>query len=384
MILTYFGLDLSCPFRLVDLNNDRFEECSLLASCSTQSDEINIALSDFIIFQQTLTPQKLIALNEFIQALSAQRISVKAIDTESQAIARALHYFDPASVNECRVIFNISYSSQKEHRLWLSTHQNKNTLFFHEEKIHVESGNITEKYISFLYRALKLLKLKQSELKINKYYLLTPDTNLRAWLIASGLSLWNEKENHNYLPKLASSLNLPLSFREKKLMMKQLLKTIFYGFAILLVIHLALISFLHIEKNKSILLQKKLSAIHTQSQSLISLKTRLQSLNQQTNSFTLLQNNLHLPIPQLESLGHIMPEGVFLNSLAWENNNISITGRAQLEDQIQTLHKNLISDHHFEHVSIKNISQDESTPPYHYSFIIETENKGENNVTRSE
>jgi Tfp pilus assembly protein PilN len=370
MILTYFGLDLRQPYRCVNINSGYFEEFSSLQALTPNSDEVIIALSDKFIFQQNASQK---ALQSSLELLSSCHLTVKAIDTESQAIARALRYFEGLSSNDCFVIFSICLSDLNEHQLWLSAFKDKNKLFFHEEKIPVNSDSMIQNYVLFLQRSLKLLKIKYPELKIKKYYLLTSDTDLTSWLTASGLSLWEEKKDDNYLPESAMATQALFTLREKKLMMKQLMKAIIYGFVTVLMFHLILISFMTIQHHKTTVLQKKLLLIQSESQSLFTQKNQLHLLQQQTDSLTALQHNQHLPINLLESLSHVMPEGVFLNSLNAENNKITLTGRAQLEEQINILHKQLMTQQYFQHAVIKNTAQDESTLPYHYSFIIESE-----------
>jgi len=327
-----YGLDTRIPFRLAHVSTQVFEIFPSLEALPLSVRQLVIALPDSQILGDKVSLKK-------IESLLA-RFNIIAVEPESIAIKRALQFENKAQ-ESCFAIFH--HDSERSF-LCVFLHQEK--IFFHEEK--VADKEIAKKRFS------KLFEKDYPSCVIEHYY---EDTD---WLLSTGLSLWNEKTCQNLLP---------LSFTprlEGKSMVKLFLKAGFYGLATVFLIYALLLILLHFQDEKISLFEDALPQItqaETVNQKMIELDATLKMLES-------ISEARPLPLHFLEALNAVMPEGVFLDTLTLKQNRVTMAGRSETQAQAETLLKNISANKNFHHAKFETLTQNDSTPPYHFSFEI--------------
>jgi type IV pilus assembly protein PilN len=412
------GLDFRKPVRsicLEDLPDNLLDNQFLVKSCEIKEDlsqlsscvsPVTIALPDISVLNMSNTdisdkknhaniiwdqrddkgmmfPKE--KADKLLSLLKQHPLVIHAIDIESEAIARALRQL--CDVNN--KYFAILYLDNNS--LWISIFKEYRKIFFYQENI------LDNNQEMIIMRGLKLFKIEFPELVIENYYavggcadkisnwgkipditkklkftsdldkqLLTTDNT--QWLLACGLSLWHKKSSWNLLPWRDREKK-----EGKKILFKYILKVILYSCGVILLLHGLLLLALHLQDEHNSVLDEKIVKLNTSAQTVNLAQLKINLLQSHIKTLEQISADQLLSSQFLENLSKSMPDGVFLNSLTLENKKISLTGRAETEVQANALLSKLKQNAIFSKPDLKNISQDESTPPYHFDFTIEME-----------
>lgn len=383
MILNPYGLDYSSgSYRIVHLTQEIFDEQTDLALIDFHGNKkVVLAIPDGHFFQNSFSDYQLKKLEEIFRTLTLHNIDLKAIDVESRAIARAITYFDtkaPACFGICQIspLASIAPAPEpKSYRLWLGIYANTQTVFIHEEK----TGDIAKNGSLILHRALKLCRVKHPSLRIEKYYLLTPDSPASPWMLSAGLSLWDEKKHENLLSQIPASILQHPPKGEKKSMFKIMLKTVVAGLLTIGLLHGSLFLFSLFQQHRLNVLQHKAAHISHTVTLLENTKDQTALLKKHLSALTALKHKEDHPNHFLEQIGRVIPEGLFLTHFTLDNHAVTFSGRAQTQHQIDTFYTHLkeLDTLSLHHIELSPVELDNTYPPYHYRFNLTAKREGE-------
>lgn len=416
------GLDFRVPIRTVCLKvlpDKRFlvTHCEIadnLVQCSSDiSQSINIALPDILILNKTGVNIKTDENNidtawdcrgefsiitsrakrdKILAQFQEHQINIHAIDVESEAIARALRILCDISDQ----YMGILYFDHHKKLLYLCVFKDQEKIFFHQENI---LDNTQDNRDIIIRRAFKLFETGFHTIQISqlqcyilgecpedmKKWGIVPDVSQKLnfesdrcqekfkkentqWLLACGLSLWDKKTSWNLMPWRESDKR-----KERKTLFKQFLRVILYGLGVVLLAHGLILLALHFQDEHNSVLDEKIQKLNTQASTVNQLEQKINTLQSHIKTLKQFPDNQLSAIRFLNNLSQSMPDGVFLNSLTVELRKASITGRAETVAQINVLLATLKHHSGLTNVLLKNTSQDESNPPYHFDFNIEME-----------
>lgn len=414
------GLDFRAPIRIVCLKalpDKRFlvthcEVIDHLAQCSLDvSQFINIALPDIAVLNKGISETNenntdrvwdrrgesgVMTSREKRDKILAQfqqhHLNIHAIDIESEAIARALRILCDVTDQYMGILF---YDYHK--KIYLSIFKDQQKIFFHQENM---SDNHQDNIDNIIKRAFKLVEARYDnpiEISQLKVYIIgecpkelskwgiVPDITQKLnfeleshqdrfkkentqWLLACGLSLWDKKSSWNLMPWRESDKR-----KERKILFKQIVKVMLYGLGIVLLTHGLILSALHFQDEHNSVLDEKIQKMNTKALAVNQAEQEINTLRSRIKILKQFSDDQLLSIRFLNNLSQSMPDGVFLNSLTVLHRKASIAGRAETEAQINALLDTLKHRSDLVNVILKNTSQDESNPPYHFDFNIEME-----------
>ena len=119
------------------------------------------------------------------------------------------------------------------------------------------------------------------------------------------------------------------------------------GFSILLGILISVgvyswyASKIDVQKGKNAFLSVEIKRLDSQIKDIATLQAEIAALKARQNAVEDLQENRNLPVDLLSELVRQLPDGVYINSMKQENQNILITGVAQSNERVSELLRNV-------------------------------------------
>lgn len=98
------------------------------------------------------------------------------------------------------------------------------------------------------------------------------------------------------------------------------------------------------QKEKNAFLSAEIKQLDSQIKDIATLQAEITALKARQNAVEDLQENRNLPVDLLSELVRQLPDGVYINSMKQENQNILITGVAQSNERVSELLRNVSSN----------------------------------------
>ena len=98
------------------------------------------------------------------------------------------------------------------------------------------------------------------------------------------------------------------------------------------------------QKEKNAFLSAEIKRLDSQIKDIATLQAEITALKARQNAVEDLQENRNLPVDLLSELVRQLPDGVYINSMKQENQNILITGVAQSNERVSELLRNVSSN----------------------------------------
>ena len=98
------------------------------------------------------------------------------------------------------------------------------------------------------------------------------------------------------------------------------------------------------QKGKNAFLSVEIKRLDSQIKDIATLQAEIAALKARQNAVEDLQENRNLPVDLLSELVRQLPDGVYINSMKQENQNILITGVAQSNERVSELLRNVSSN----------------------------------------
>ena len=98
------------------------------------------------------------------------------------------------------------------------------------------------------------------------------------------------------------------------------------------------------QKGKNAFLSVEIKQLDSQIKDIATLQAEIAALKARQNAVEDLQENRNLPVDLLSELVRQLPDGVYINSMKQENQNILITGVAQSNERVSELLRNVSSN----------------------------------------
>jgi len=95
------------------------------------------------------------------------------------------------------------------------------------------------------------------------------------------------------------------------------------------------------QQSRNQFLQAEISKLDAEIKDIASLQQQIASLRARQGAVENLQANRNLPVHLLEELVAQIPDGVYLNTMRQENQNVLLTGVAQSQERVSELLRNL-------------------------------------------
>ena len=95
------------------------------------------------------------------------------------------------------------------------------------------------------------------------------------------------------------------------------------------------------QKEKNAFLSAEIKQLDSQIKDIATLQAEITALKARQNAVEDLQENRNLPVDLLSELVRQLPDGVYINSMKQENQNILITGVAQSNERVSELLRNV-------------------------------------------
>ena len=95
------------------------------------------------------------------------------------------------------------------------------------------------------------------------------------------------------------------------------------------------------QKGKNAFLSVEIKRLDSQIKDIATLQAEIAALKARQNAVEDLQENRNLPVDLLSELVRQLPDGVYINSMKQENQNILITGVAQSNERVSELLRNV-------------------------------------------
>ena len=95
------------------------------------------------------------------------------------------------------------------------------------------------------------------------------------------------------------------------------------------------------QKGKNAFLSVEIKQLDSQIKDIATLQAEITALKARQNAVEDLQENRNLPVDLLSELVRQLPDGVYINSMKQENQNILITGVAQSNERVSELLRNV-------------------------------------------
>lgn len=95
------------------------------------------------------------------------------------------------------------------------------------------------------------------------------------------------------------------------------------------------------QQERNQFLQAEIAKLDAEIKDIASLQQQISSLRARQGAVENLQANRNLPVHLLEELVAQIPDGVFLNTMRQENQNVLLTGVAQSQERVSELLRNL-------------------------------------------
>jgi len=95
------------------------------------------------------------------------------------------------------------------------------------------------------------------------------------------------------------------------------------------------------QKGKNAFLSVEIKQLDSQIKDIATLQAEIAALKARQNAVEDLQENRNLPVDLLSELVRQLPDGVYINSMKQENQNILITGVAQSNERVSELLRNV-------------------------------------------
>lgn len=379
-----FGLDLNSspdlPPVLIGINPLPLGKFEVIVSPKNISSPVSIALPENEIFSKILLLERYLSDNEILHRLTAyfadfnqplawdfqrleenkilaiaaplakikelcdrvpKSIKINAIESEGYAIARALKKTQ-------RIIGeNFGFSYCENNKIKLAVFE-KNYLIYYDEAKNNYLENLEDKINLFKKSYPHLADISIISLE-NKPYLL-----------ALGLAL-REKTDWNLYPGRAEDAKL--AHRNGILFIS---KAALFSLIACFIIHILLNLFFN-QSHKTLLPPPTVNTTQSPAQT-----AQINQLKHKLLLLDKLKLQQQPSIQLLNNLNHVMPEGVFLTQLKFNNPEIELSGRAVTQEQVDTLMKNLKNINFFNNPVLNNTQPDMSEPPYNFSFAIST------------
>ena len=96
-----------------------------------------------------------------------------------------------------------------------------------------------------------------------------------------------------------------------------------------------------VQKGKNAFLSVEIKRLDSQIKDIATLQAEIAALKARQNAVEDLQENRNLPVDLLSELVRQLPDGVYINSMKQENQNILITGVAQSNERVSELLRNV-------------------------------------------
>ena len=96
-----------------------------------------------------------------------------------------------------------------------------------------------------------------------------------------------------------------------------------------------------VQKGKNAFLSVEIKQLDSQIKDIATLQAEIAALKARQNAVEDLQENRNLPVDLLSELVRQLPDGVYINSMKQENQNILITGVAQSNERVSELLRNV-------------------------------------------
>lgn len=96
-----------------------------------------------------------------------------------------------------------------------------------------------------------------------------------------------------------------------------------------------------LQRGKNNFLKTEITKLETQIKDIATLQAEIAALRARQNAVEDLQGNRNLPVYLLSELTRQLPDGVYINSMKQDNQNVLITGVAQSNERVSELLRNL-------------------------------------------
>jgi type IV pilus assembly protein PilN len=384
------GLDFRQPVRAVCLENlpdNRFfvrsyETKDALAQLSCAASSVIIAFPDSQILplspmltstvlwdkrdgKGVMFPKE--KADKILRLLRTQQLKIKAIDIESEAIFRGLYLLCEVKNKPIAILYS------DKSTVWISVFADQHKIFFYQENLQDNNKEV------IIQRGLKLFETQLPKIIIETSYAVgecadeishlgkivditqkldfepaLDQARFKAentqWLLACGLSLWNEKSGWNLLPWRETQKH-----DNKKNFFIFLLKIFLYGAFAVLLLHGLLSTAVYFQHRKNTIAEEKIARLNIQAQPVNQIIQKNAVLNLQLQRLERLSDPQTAEVKFLDSINHSLPEGIFLNSLKLDGKNIFLTGRAETEASVELFISRLKQNTFFAGIQLKHI-----------------------------
>lgn len=98
------------------------------------------------------------------------------------------------------------------------------------------------------------------------------------------------------------------------------------------------------QRNKNVVLKTEITKLEGQIKDIAGLQQEIAALRARQNAVEDLQGNRNMPVNLLAELVTQLPDGVYINSMRQDNQNVIITGVAQSNERVSELLRNLANN----------------------------------------